>query len=69
MLSKTKLQFAVKNLIQILLFFLLITQISFAQWVETSWFYSGDVHVLAISPNGTGGTNLFAGTYGGGVFL
>jgi len=32
MLSKTKLQFAVKNLIKTLLFFLLITQISFAQW-------------------------------------
>ena len=27
------------------------------------------VNTLAVSPNGAGGTNLFAGTYGGGVFL
>ena len=27
------------------------------------------VNALAVSPNGAGGTNLFAGTYGGGVFL
>jgi hypothetical protein len=28
-----------------------------------------NVSTLAVSPNGTGGTNLFAGTYGSGVFL
>jgi len=27
------------------------------------------VNALAVIPNGTGGSNLFAGTYGGGVFL
>ena len=115
MLSKTKAQIAVKKLIQTLFFFLLATQISFAQWVQTnepnSYIYSfaisgvnlfaggyGGVYLttnngtswtavnsgfphyaavlaLAVSPNGTGGTNLFAGTgdwqcfCGDGVFL
>ncbi len=62
MLSKTKLQFAVKNLIQTLLFFLLITQISFAQWVQTNE-PNSYVYSFAIS-----GVNLFAGGYGG-VYL
>jgi len=35
-----------------------------AQWVQTNGPYGGDVRCFAIS-----GTNLFAGTYGGGVFL
>ena len=39
----------------------------------TSWTATGLtrawVSALAVSPNGAGGTNLFAGTYGGGVFL
>jgi photosystem II stability/assembly factor-like uncharacterized protein len=39
----------------------------------TSWTVAGLTNVgpqaLAISPNGTGGTNLFAGTYVSGVFL
>jgi hypothetical protein len=39
-----------------------------AQWVQTNEPYGGSVPALAVSPNGTGGTNLFAGTIGG-VFL
>jgi hypothetical protein len=40
----------------------------------TSWtdlnvgFSNNDIHAFAISPGGGGGTNLFAGTYGGGVY-
>jgi len=41
-----------------------------AQWVQTNTgLTSPNVHAFAVSPNGTGGTNLFAGTYGGGAFL
>jgi hypothetical protein len=40
-----------------------------AQWVQTNGSYSGWVNCFAVSPNGTGGMNLFAGTDGGGVFL
>ncbi|MEX0601758.1 MAG: regulator, partial [Bacteroidota bacterium] len=36
----------------------------FAQWVQTNGPYGGFVRSLAVS-----GTNLFAGTDGGGVFL
>jgi hypothetical protein len=43
---------------------LVLTQISIAQWVQTHGPYHGDVFCFAVS-----GTNLFAGTYGGGVFL
>lgn len=35
-----------------------------AQWIQTNVPYGGYVFSLAVS-----GTNLFAGTYGGGVFL
>ncbi len=34
-----------------------------AQWIQTNGPYGGDVNCFAVS-----GTNLFAGTYGGGVF-
>jgi hypothetical protein len=41
-----------------------------AQWVQTSEPTSARVYSLAVSSNGGGGTNLFAGTYyGAGVFL
>ncbi|MFI5253757.1 MAG: T9SS type A sorting domain-containing protein [Bacteroidota bacterium] len=40
-----------------------------AQWVQTSGPVDGNVYSLVISPNGTGGTNLFAGTDGAGIFL
>ena len=39
-----------------------------AQWVQTNGPYGGYAYCLAVSRNGTGGTNLFAGT-GFGVFL
>ncbi|MCR4440053.1 MAG: T9SS type A sorting domain-containing protein [bacterium] len=39
-----------------------------AQWVQTSGPYGGVVSALAVSPKGAGGTNLFAGTPGGGVW-
>ena len=40
-----------------------------AQWVNTNLPYTGNVLCLAAGPNGSGDTNLFAGTEGGGVFL
>jgi hypothetical protein len=41
-----------------------------AQWVQTNGPYSGIVYSLAVSPaSGGSGTNLFAGTDGGGVWL
>jgi hypothetical protein len=39
-----------------------------ADWIQTNGRYGGTVSCLAVSPNGSGGTNLFAGT-GSGVFL
>ena len=40
-----------------------------AQWVRTNGPSGGAVNCLAVSPNGAGGTNLLAGTFGGGIFL
>ncbi len=40
-----------------------------AQWVQTNGPYGGEIGCFAVSPNGAGGTNLFAGTHVGGVFL
>ncbi len=40
----------------------------FAQWVQTDGPYDANVSALAVSPNGAGGTNLFAGTTAG-MFL
>ena len=37
-------------------------------WAQTG-LMNHNIWCLAVSPNGTGGTNLFAGTYGDGVFL
>ena len=68
MLRKIKSQIPVKNLIQTLLFFLLIPQINFSQWVQTSGPYGGNVKILAALTNEMGGTNLFAGSDAG-VFL
>jgi hypothetical protein len=36
-----------------------------SQWVQTNGPDVGCIHVLATAPNGTGGTNLYAGAYGG----
>jgi ligand-binding sensor domain-containing protein len=47
--------------------FIIFNQIN-AQWVKTNGPYDGNIWCLAISPNGTGGTNLFAGTDDG-VFI
>ena len=55
-----------KTLLQILFFFLLVTQLCFAQWVQTNGPYGGPVTALAAS-----GSNLFAGIGGlsiGGVY-
>jgi hypothetical protein len=41
---------------------------AFSQWVQTNGPYGGTVLSFAVSPNGAGGTNLFAGTSVG-VFL
>jgi photosystem II stability/assembly factor-like uncharacterized protein len=46
----------------------LLTGKSWAQWVQTNEPHA-DVACLAAYPNKTGGTNLFAGTVGNGVFL
>jgi len=47
-----------------------LTQISIAQWVQTNTGLTNtDVRALAVSPNGVGGTNLFAGPVVGGIFL
>ena len=45
------------------------TQQSLSQWVQTNGPNAGEIYCLAVSPNGAGGTNLFAGTSGGGIFL
>jgi photosystem II stability/assembly factor-like uncharacterized protein len=52
-------------------FLTLLSSNTFAQdfWQQTNGPYGGDVRSLAVSPNATGGTNLFAGTYGSGAFL
>ena len=52
-----------KTFLKILFFFFLVTQICFAQWVQTNGPYGGSVTDLGLS-----GNNIFAGT-GGGVFL
>ncbi|MBK7571731.1 MAG: hypothetical protein IPI10_08945 [Bacteroidetes bacterium] len=44
--------------------FLLFSNLINAQWVQTNGPYGGDVRCFAIS-----GSNIFAGTIGGGVFL
>jgi hypothetical protein len=40
-----------------------------AQWVRTSEPSIGRVNALALTPNGIGGMNLFAGSPYGGIFL
>jgi hypothetical protein len=52
-----------KFFLQTLFFFLLVTQICFAQWVQTNGPYGGDISCLTVN-----GTNLFAGTPDG-VYL
>ena len=47
--------------------FIIFNQIN-AQWLKTNKPYNGDIFCLAVSPNETGGTNLFAGTNDG-VFI
>ncbi len=39
-----------------------------AQWMQTNSPYGGKIFAFAISPNGTGGNNIFAGTEYGGVW-
>ncbi|MHB8581408.1 MAG: WD40/YVTN/BNR-like repeat-containing protein [Ignavibacteriaceae bacterium] len=63
-----------KKLLQslfIIISFILYTVEVNAQWVQTNGPYGGIIYALAVSNNGTGGTNLFAGSdsWGGGVFL
>ena len=55
-----------KNLICVFLLQLMILGCNAlqAQWVQTSGPGGGNVSCLAVSPNGTGGTNLVAGTDG-----
>jgi ligand-binding sensor domain-containing protein len=49
-----------KTFLYTLLFFLLVTQICFAQWVQTNGFYGGNISALV-----TDGINLYAGTVNG----
>jgi photosystem II stability/assembly factor-like uncharacterized protein len=53
-----------KTLFQTLFFFLMVTQICFAQWVQTKGPCAGPATNIVVS-----GTNLFASILGGGVFL
>lgn len=54
----------------LLLFLSFYNSISHAQWTQTNGPKVGlFVFSLAVSPNGAGGTNLFAGTYYNGIFL
>jgi hypothetical protein len=48
----------------VLCMIVLAASVSEAQWVQTNGPYSGNVTCFAVN-----GTNLFAGTYGSGVFL
>src|SRR3989337_1316958 len=63
-LSRQGQGYAGKKLLQIFFFFFLLTQICFAQWYQTNGPYGGFINCLTVS-----GTNLFAGTRSGGVFL
>jgi hypothetical protein len=57
-----------KTIYRLLLLFFLESSLLLAQWVQTNGPYDGDIWCFAVRPNGTGGTNLFAGTNKG-VFL
>ena len=52
-----------KQLLQILFFFLLVTQICFAQWIQTNGPYGGDVHCF-----GASNSNIYAGTWDYGIY-
>lgn len=60
-----------KKLYRVLFFlisWLLPFQFIHAQWVQTNGPYGGEIRSLALSNNGAGGTNIFAGTNGYGLF-
>ncbi len=59
---------SIHTLIIICVFLLLSSNFTSAQWVQTNGPYGGDIYSLIIVPDGSGSTNLFAGTYGAGVF-
>jgi len=52
------------HFINLALVIALLCPFASAQWVQTNGPYGGDLRALAVS-----GTNLFAGTWGSGVFL
>ena len=61
-----------KNIVQFFTLMILIfinNNLLNSQWVQSNFPYSGTVNCLTAGTNGSGGTNLFAGTEGGGVFL
>ena len=47
-----------------ILIFLVLSNTANAQWVQTNGPFGGTINSLVVS-----GTNIFAGTFGGGVFL
>lgn len=53
----------------LVLFTAILTNTAHTQWVQTNGPYEGYVDCFGVSPNGAGGTNIFAGTQGAGVFL
>ena len=53
-----------KRIVRTLSVLLIVTSLCSAQWVQTNGPYGRDVYALA-----TSGTNLFAGTGGGGVVV
>jgi len=56
--------YKVRTILVLFLLSLMHAGVAHAQWVQTNGPYGGMINSLAVS-----GTNLFAGTYGGGVFL
>ena len=51
----------------ILIIFFITTNLMYAQWVWLG--LDGSIYTLAVTPNGTGGTNLFAGIGGEGEYI
>jgi hypothetical protein len=56
------------SIVMVALLFIGLDPTARADWVQTNGPYGGSVSCLAFSPNGSGGTYLFAGTDSG-VFL
>jgi hypothetical protein len=56
------------SIVMVTVLFIGLDPTAHADWIHINGPYGGNVSCLAVSPNGSGGTNLIAGT-GSGVFL